>query len=138
MYQSILRSLENSKVKLTHQRKAVAKAMCNSSHHITVETIWRTIKDDDHEIGIATIYRTLHLFEKLDIVIRIPIPNGSDMYELNESHQHLHMICKYCGYVMDLPVEVTDMINKEINHKGELTGYLMNICKECYTGRVHD
>lgn len=130
MYQTILTDLEASKIKLTHQRKMVLESICKGEQHFSSDNIRQSLKSSHQEIGLATIYRTLHLFEELNILVRIPMPNGSDMYELR-NREHLHMVCKNCHRVVDLPIYLNDVIKKEIHTSNSFNGCFISICSDC-------
>src|SRR5690606_19103353 len=95
--------LKEEGYKLTTQRKAILDAILeNHEKHLNPEEIYNIVKLKCPDIGIATVYRTLQLFEKLNIVCRVNFDDGYNRYELiydTEQHQHHHLICLNCGKV---------------------------------------
>ncbi len=76
--------------------------MTHSDEHFSAESLYDLVKHLDDTIGIATVYRTLELFEKLKIVRNVKIKNdGINYYDLmelgEETHLHHHLICTKCG-----------------------------------------
>lgn len=135
--------LQKEGYKLTNQRKEILNAMYENRHeHLSSEDVHEIISKKNPELGIATVYRTLQLFEKLNIVYKINFDDGLSRYELNlgtENHQHHHLICIKCGKVkevkMDLLEALEDQIEKEgnfkiVDHNVKFYGY----CEDCNTG----
>lgn len=138
-YKDILRSNE---YKLTHQRKVILDAMAkNNDKHLSCDEIFNIISKDNPEIGIATVYRTLLLFEKLDIVYKVNFDDGCSRYELDlgtENHQHHHLICLKCGKVIEVKLDLLETLEIEIekeldfkivDHNLKFYGYCSD-CKE--------
>jgi Fur family ferric uptake transcriptional regulator len=98
--------LQKEGYKLTNQRKDILKTLLNNNHkHLSCEDVFNIVSKENSDLGIATVYRTLQLFEKLNIVYKINFDDGLSRYELNlgeENHQHHHLICLNCGKVIML------------------------------------
>jgi Fur family transcriptional regulator, ferric uptake regulator len=109
--------------------------------HLSPEEIYEHIKDIYPEIGLATIYRTLQLFEEIGLVYKLNFDDGCYRYEIlspnnKEVHQHHHLICKKCGKIIevkeDLMNSLEEIIEKQYNfeiknHIVKFTG----ICSQC-------
>ena len=82
-------------VKLTDQRRIIAKVMTESQDHPDVDDLYNRVSKIDSKISIATVYRTVKLFEEAGIVAKHDFKGGKARYEqLNESHHdHLIDIC---------------------------------------------
>jgi Fur family ferric uptake transcriptional regulator len=99
--------LDKKGLKITTQRKIVFDVLTeNEEEHLSPEEIYELIKDKNPTIGIATIYRTLQLFEDIGLVIKLNFDDGCSRYELllphiNEVHQHHHLVCKKCGKIIE-------------------------------------
>ena len=79
-------------VKLTEQRKIIAKVMSEANDHPDVDELYNRVSKIDSKISIATVYRTVKLFEEAGIVTKHDFKGGKARYEeLNESH-HLSLI----------------------------------------------
>jgi Fur family transcriptional regulator, ferric uptake regulator len=128
--------------KLTNQRKVVFEILTEKKEeHLSPEEIYEHIKDIYPEIGLATIYRTLQLFEEIGLVYKLNFDDGCYRYEIlspnnKEVHQHHHLICKKCGKIMevkeDLMNSLEEIIEKQYNfeiknHIVKFTG----ICSQC-------
>ena len=94
--------------KLTKQRRQILKIMLeNSYNHFSAEALYEFAKEIDDSIGIATVYRTLELFETLKIVRHVKIKNDGikyyDVVDLDEkNHFHHHLICQTCHDIIEI------------------------------------
>ena len=76
-------------VKLTDQRRIIAKVMSESSDHPDVDELYSRVSKIDSKISIATVYRTVKLFEEAGILTKHDFKSGKARYELNDDHNHL-------------------------------------------------
>ena len=76
-------------VKLTDQRRIIAKVMSESSDHPDVDELYNRVSKIDPKISIATVYRTVKLFEEAGILIKHDFKTGKARYEINDDHNHL-------------------------------------------------
>jgi len=107
-------------VKLTEQRKTIAKIMSDSQDHPDVDELYRRASKIDSKISIATVYRTVKLFEEAGIVAKHDFKGGKARYEeLNEGH-HDHLIDIKTGEIIEF---VDDEIEKLQQKVAEKHGY---------------
>jgi len=118
-------------VKLTDQRKIISKVMSEAEDHPNVDELYKRVSKIDSKISIATVYRTVKLFEESGIITKHEFKGGKARYEeLNESH-HDHLIDVKSGEIIefvDLEIEklqkkVADKYGYDlVDHKLELYG----------------
>ena len=107
-------------VKLTDQRKIIAKVMSNSNDHPDVDELYKRVSKIEAKISIATVYRTVKLFEESGILTKHDFKGGKARYEeLSESH-HDHLIDVKTGEIIEF---VDDEIEKLQNKVAEKYGY---------------
>ena len=107
-------------VKLTDQRRIIAKVMSESQDHPDVDELYSRVSKIDSKISIATVYRTVKLFEEAGIVAKHDFKGGKARYEqLNESH-HDHLIDIKTGEIIEF---VDDEIEKLQQKVAEKYGY---------------
>ena len=107
-------------VKLTDQRRIIAKVMSESQDHPDVDELYNRVSKIDTKISIATVYRTVKLFDEVGIVTKHDFKGGKARYEqLNESH-HDHLIDVKTGEIIEF---VDDEIEKLQNKVAEKYGY---------------
>ena len=94
-------------VKLTDQRRLIAKVMSNSHDHPDVDELYKRVSKIDSKISIATVYRTVKLFEELGILTKHDFKGGKARYEELPNSHHDHLIDVKSG-------EIIEFVNEEI------------------------
>ena len=104
-------------VKLTDQRRVIAKVMSESSDHPNVDELYKRVNMVDPKISIATVYRTVKLFEESGILAKHDFKGGKARYEeLNESH-HDHLIDVKTGEIIEFVNEDIERLQKKVAEK---------------------
>ncbi len=120
MSETIVQKCISKGVKLTDQRRIIAKVMGESQDHPDVDELYNRVSKIDSKISIATVYRTVKLFEEAGIVTKHDFKGGKARYEqLNESH-HDHLIDIKTGEIIEF---VDDEIEKLQQKVAEKYGY---------------
>ena len=122
-------------VKLTDQRRVIAQVMSESSDHPDVDELYNRVSKIDPKISIATVYRTVKLFEETGILTKHEFKGGKARYEeLNESH-HDHLIDVKTGEIIEFVDDEIEKLQKKVaekygyelvDHKLELYGVKKN------------
>ncbi len=118
-------------VKLTEQRKIIAKVMSTSDDHPDVDELYNRVSKIDSKISIATVYRTVKLFEEAGILAKHEFKGGKARYEeISESH-HDHLIDVKTGEIIEFVDDEIEKLQKKVadkygydlvDHKLELYG----------------
>ncbi len=87
--------------KLTPQRRAVISAITSSQDHLTPITIYKKVHQDYPNIGLVTIYRTLEILAKLELICEMHGGGFCRSYTTSAPEHHHHLICSNCGLVID-------------------------------------
>ena len=110
-------------VKLTDQRKVIARVMASSketygtSDHPDVDELYQRVIKIDPKISIATVYRTVKLFEEAGILVKHDFKGGKARYEqLSESH-HDHLIDLKTGEIIEFVDEEIEKLQKKVANK---------------------
>jgi Fur family ferric uptake transcriptional regulator len=104
-------------VKLTDQRRIIAKVMSESSDHPDVDELYNRVSKIDPKISIATVYRTVKLFEESGILTKHEFKGGKARYEeLNEGH-HDHLIDVKSGEIIEFVDEEIEKLQKKVAEK---------------------
>ena len=104
-------------VKLTDQRKIIAKVMSQSDDHPDVDELYKRVSKIDSRISIATVYRTVKLFEESGILTKHEFKGGKARYEeLNESH-HDHLIDVRTGEIIEFVDDEIEKLQKKVAEK---------------------
>ena len=101
-------------VRLTDQRKLVAKVMSESTDHPDVDELHKRVNKIDSKISIATVYRTVKLFEEAGVVAKHDFKGTKARYEEATHEHHDHLIDVNTG-------EITEFVNEDIEKLQEKT-----------------
>ena len=117
-------------VKMTAQRRVILQVLEAADDHPSVDEVYRRAKDMDSSISIATVYRTLSLFDEMNIVQRHDFNETFARFEVNTAHHH-HLIDVVTGEVVEfqnepleiLKARIADELGYElVDHRLELYG----------------
>ena len=101
MTQSIIARCEAKGLRLTEQRRTIARVLEGSGDHPDVEELYRRASDADAGISLATVYRTVKLFEEAGILDRVEFGDGRARYEDATRDHHDHLIDISTGEVIE-------------------------------------
>ena len=136
----LINKLKESGYKLTKQRQMVWEIILkNRGQHLNTEEIFNKVQKKYPDIGVATVYRTLQLLEKIGLVQHISLGGGRRRYQISnphEKHDHHHLICQICGEIIDGKEDILDFLEENIFLKEgfRVTNHSVNffgICKRC-------
>ncbi len=105
---------------MTDQRRVIAQVLSEADDHPDVEAVYRRAAVVDPRISIATVYRTVRLFEEANILDRLDFGDGRARYEEHQSAHHDHLIDMATGTVIEFQNEAIEELQRRI--AGEL-GY---------------
>ena len=94
-------------LRLTDQRKLIAKVMSESEDHPDVDELYQRVIKLDSKISIATVYRTVKLFDEAGIVAKHDFKGNKARYEQTSEEHHDHLIDINTG-------EITEFVNEDI------------------------
>ena len=101
-------------VRLTDQRKLIAKIMSESKDHPDVDELHKRINKHDSKISIATVYRTVKLFEEYGAIEKHEFKDGRSRYEAIENHHHDHLIDIESGDIHEFTNEEIENIQRKV------------------------
>lgn len=122
-------------MRMTEQRRVIARVLSVADDHPDVEEIHRRASDIDDKISIATVYRTMRLFEEAGVVERHDFQDGRARYEEATESHHDHLIDLKSGEVIEFVNEEIETLQKKIaeehgyklvDHRLELYGVPLN------------
>ena len=107
------RGLKQSKTRWT-----IAKLVLKSGGHLDAQAIVDLIREQNPEIGAATVYRNLSLFCDAEILKEsLTDQNGRVLYELHEEGHHDHIVCTDCGQIFEFQSEKIESLQRAITKK---------------------
>jgi Fur family ferric uptake transcriptional regulator len=127
--QRIERLCSEKGLKMTGQRRVIARVLSESEDHPDVELLYHRATAIDSKISIATVYRTVRLFEEASILDRHDFGDGRSRYEKSSAQHHDHLIDIESGEVIEFTNDEIEALQREVarrlgyelvNHKLEL------------------
>ncbi len=107
-------------LRITDQRRVIARVLSDSDDHPDVDKVYQRASAIDPNISIATVYRTVRLFEEAGILNRHDFGNGRSRYEPTTEEHHDHLIDVESGAVMEFADAELEALQKQI---AERMGY---------------
>ena len=104
-------------VKLTDQRKVIAQVMSQSTDHPDVDELYNRVSKIDPKISIATVYRTVKLFEEAGILAKHDFKGGKARYEAMIESHHDHLIDVKSGEIIEFVDEEIEKLQKKVAEK---------------------
>ena len=104
-------------VRLTDQRRLVAKVMSESADHPDVDELHKRVNKVDSKISIATVYRTVKLFEEAGIVAKHDFKGTKARYEQATQEHHDHLIDVNTGEIIEFVNEDIEKLQKKVAEK---------------------
>ena len=104
-------------VRLTDQRKLIAKVMSESEDHPDVDELHKRVSKLDVKISIATVYRTVKLFEESGILAKHDFKGNKARYEQATQEHHDHLIDINTGEITEFVNEDIEKLQKQVAEK---------------------
>ena len=101
-------------LRMTDQRRIIARVLSEAADHPDVDQVYRRASAIDSRISIATVYRTVRLFEEANILERHDFGDGRARYEEAPSHHHDHLIDMQTGEVVEFRNEEIEKLQQRI------------------------
>lgn len=143
--------LRRNGLKVTSQRLAILQMLDNAADmHLTAEEIYDSVRKEEPEIGLATVYRTIQTMAERNILEKLNLGDGCVRYELShrreqrddgkQQHRHHHLVCLGCKQISSFEDDLLEQLEAEIyekngfvvtDHDVKLFGY----CRSCRESR---
>jgi len=132
----IAATLRQHGYKLTPQRRSVIRVIASSQDHLTPAAIYEKVHQDHPSTGLATIYRTLEILAKLELICELHAGGSCHSYTVGAPGHHHHLICSNCGEVTDFAgYDLTKLEQRLSRQTGfEIEGHLLEfigLCQNC-------
>ncbi|MBF0306576.1 MAG: transcriptional repressor [Alphaproteobacteria bacterium] len=116
-------------MKMTEQRRVIARVLSEAADHPDVEEVYRRATGIDPKISIATVYRTVRLFEEANILERHDFGDGRARYEESPDEHHDHLIDMQSGKVIEFHSDEIEALQREIarRHGFRLIGHRLEL-----------
>lgn len=124
--------------RLTPQRSMILEVLHRAEKHITPEEIHKQVNARYPEVNKSTVYRTLELLKKLDLVDETDLGGNKLYYHHTDHGRHHHLICQKCGRAIEIEEEMFDPIKENLIRKYRFVPDIRHLaifghCLECET-----
>ncbi|MEL7150362.1 MAG: Fur family transcriptional regulator [Pseudomonadota bacterium] len=129
MAETIIERCEAKGLRMTDQRRTIATVLEEADDHPDVEELYTRASGVDPKISLATVYRTVKLFEEAGILEKLDFRDGRARYEDAEREHHDHLIDLNSGEVIEFVDEEIEALQEKIAAKlgYELKGHRMEL-----------
>ena len=130
------RILNKAGIRVTNQRTLIMDIIKEGHGHLDADEIYLRARKKEPRLSLSTVYRTLHVLKKLDLVDELHFDETHHRYEAKPSLEHHHLVCLGCGKIIEfecpMSQQMKDEVSREkgfevINTEVQMTGY----CSEC-------
>lgn len=132
-----MKELKKVGLKVTIPRVTILELLQNSDkNHYSAEDVFTELRNNSHDIGLATVYRVLSQFEQAGILVKHHFEGGQAIFELETGEHHDHLICMNCDKIVEFHDMQLEENQKKIatEHGFELEEHnmvLYGICTDC-------
>lgn len=129
----IAAALRQHGYKLTPQRRVVIGAIAASPDHLTPADLHQKVHQDHPTIGLTTIYRTLEILARLELICELHAGGSCRSYTTGAPEHHHHIICSVCGEVVDFSGYDISPLEKRLSRETgfEIEGHLLEFIGRC-------
>lgn len=107
------RKWSDAGLKMTNQRRTILSVLAQATDHPSVEDLYQRARQIDSSVSIATVYRTLHILDELNLVQKHEFNKSFSRFEVNDSHHH-HLVDVDTGQVIEFEDEKLEALKAEI------------------------
>ena len=101
-------------MKMTEQRRIIARVLSDANDHPDVEDLYQRSVEIDPKISIATVYRTVRLFEEAGLLDRHDFGDGRSRYEQSSDDHHDHLVDVQSGTIIEFHDEEVEELQRQI------------------------
>lgn len=128
--------LHENGFRVTKQREQILEAVCAGSGHTSLGEIYARVQKADRSIDRSTVYRALHLFMELGVVVAADTGGEETYYEIAKTEPHHHLVCRDCGTEWEIDASAVEALVCDIrlHHHFEIeTDHLVLFgrCERC-------
>jgi Fur family ferric uptake transcriptional regulator len=117
---------------VTSQRKLLLSLIKKAGGHISAKELYRLANKKNESISLATVYRTLQLFKELGLIEERRLGQMYCHYEMKESAEHQHLVCRSCGKVIEFESPLFNQLAEELQRDYSFILKKIEVCMEGY------
>ncbi len=127
--------------KITAQRRCIFRALQGDVSHPSAERVYERVRREMPNVSLKTVYQTLNDLADLGVIAALDVGTGSTRFDPNVETTHHHLVCRSCGKVRDLAVDLPGL---GVPRRAAL-GFAVDsaevvfrgLCAECRGSRAH-
>lgn len=121
---------------VTSQRKLLLDLIKKAGGHISAKELYRRASRRNESISLATVYRSLQLFKELGLVEERRLGQVYCHYEMKDSAEHQHLVCRSCGKVIEFESPLIRRLVEALKHEHgfnltKIELYIEGYCPQC-------
>lgn len=121
---------------VTSQRTLLLSLIRKTGGHISAKELYRRANRKNESISLATVYRTLQLFKELGLVEERRLGQVYCHYEMKDSAEHQHLVCRSCGKVIECEIPLIKKLVETLRHEHgfnltKVEVYMEGYCPQC-------
>ena len=131
---STTQSLKESGLKATLPRRKILELFeASKVRHLSAEDVYKALRQEGLDVGLATVYRVLTQFEQAGLLTRQNFEHGKAVFELNQGGHHDHLVCLQCGRVEEFyDPDIERRQNEVARQRGfSLHGHSLALYADC-------
>ena len=122
-------------LKHSRQRDAIMRCLMARHDHPTADAVYLSVKEEFPNVSLGTVYRNLNLLADLGEIRRLNCGSGPERFD-GDTHPHYHFICRECGQVADLSMDVLSQMDEaaQAHCGGRIDShitYFYGVCRDC-------
>ena len=123
------------RLKYSRQRESIKACLMSRHDHPTADALYMSIHEEFPNISLGTVYRNLNLLVEMGEIRKLSCGDSADHFD-GDISPHYHFVCRSCGAVSDLPMEISSTLNDMASQhtKGHIenhTTYFYGTCDDC-------
>jgi Fe2+ or Zn2+ uptake regulation protein len=131
MIRNRMQSNQTKAYVLTPQRQLILELIRKSYGHLDAKKLYQLVSKKDATVSLATVYRSLALFKQVGLIDEHRLNKTRCCYELKQSLDHQHMLCKACGNIFEFESPLITELIKTIQDK---EGFIIEKVELCLQG----
>ena len=108
------KTLNTAGMRMTNQRSLIMEIIRHGKGHLDADEIYRRARQKKSRLSLSTVYRTLQMLKKLDLIDELHFDEERHHYEVKPTAEHHHLLCLDCGNVIEIHHPLSRYIKKNV------------------------
>ncbi|MFC1908331.1 Fur family transcriptional regulator [Chloroflexota bacterium] len=108
------KTLNAAGIRVTNQRSLIMEIIRHGKGHLDADEIYRQARQKKSRLSLSTVYRTLQMLKKLDLIDELHFDEEHHHYEVKPTAEHHHLLCLDCGSVIEIHRPLSRYIKRNV------------------------